>query len=189
METEVKWRRWLGCYFQWGLCTCGTQTCFWKQTGGVAHVCKGFTHTCKFYVEGSYGMKNNTCKTTSSVAKSVRRKITIGANFSLTSSLIFIFFSEKRQLERRTIRLNLKQLGVKRSGAAGRLFFRPDLLFLMSSPALQQLDTSPDALFLDTSACSGSWCADSSLGAPPLFLDQTFLTTFYSMYTLSGLVL
>lgn len=34
---------------------------------------------------------------------------------------------------------------------------RSNTKFLMSSPALQQLDTSPGARFLDTCPCPGSW--------------------------------
>lgn len=49
MVNEVKWRRWLGCYFQWGLCMCATQTCFWTEAArGRAHTHTFHTFICEW---------------------------------------------------------------------------------------------------------------------------------------------
>lgn len=162
METEVKWRRWLGCYFQWGLWTCATQTCFWKQTGGVAHVCKRFTRACRLFKSRIHAAwKKKTKKQKQHVYQERAELEYIPFTF-----IINLDFPLWEKAEPRKISLILKQLRVKCSGATGQWFQTCSFwcrLQLCSSwtPGHQS------SRFLDTSARSGSGCADSSLGTSP----------------------
>lgn len=179
METEVKWRRWLGCYFQWGLWTCATQTCFWKQTGGVAHVCKRFTRACRLFKSRIHAAwkkkqknKNNMCT----------KKGQNWSIFHLLSSLIWIFPSEKRQNPERpawsSSSFGSNALGPQASG------FKHALSDVVSSSAAAgHQDTSPAVSWTHLHALAPV-VLTPALAHPPVLRSEYifFLPTFYCTY-------
>lgn len=134
METEVKWRRWLGYYFQSGLRTYATQLCCWQRAGGGAHVCNGCTYICTLHVEDSWGFKKKTCK--QQHPQSLPRKVGTGVHFCLMlSPLIFLIRSTRAARFWETgLKLWLRQKHHLQQ-LDGRFLLRPNTMFLMLSPA------------------------------------------------------